>query len=112
MDDESDWYAVRCIFSVGWPPGFAGKTYEERITLWRASSGAHAIERAEEEALRYADAIIDAPSTYLGLAQAYHLYDEPNDGAEIFSLCRVNELAPTAYLDRFFDTGDERQRDA
>jgi hypothetical protein len=111
MENDSDWYAVRCVFLLGWPPEFAGRTYEERITLWRAKSGAHAIERAEEEALRHADTIVGSPSRYLGLAQAYHLYDEPKDGAEIFSLCRVSELAPTVYLNQFFDTGDERQRD-
>lgn len=48
---------------------------------------------------------------YLGLAQAYRLADEPGDGAEVFSLVRKSDLDDKAYLDAFFDTGTERQRD-
>ncbi len=110
-DGELAWYAVRCVFRAGWPPEFAGKAYEERITLWRAASFDHAVERAEAEARAYAAVIADGPSEYVGFAQAYHLYDEPTDGAEIFSLFRVSDLEPEPYLDHFFDTGDERQKD-
>ena len=109
-DAESPWYAVRCIFRAGWPPEFAQRAYEERITLWRARSLDDAIERAEVEAREYAAAITDGPSEYVGLAQAYQMYDEPVDGAELFSLFRVSELEPGEYLDRYFDTGDERQQ--
>lgn len=107
--DAARWYAVRCIFAVGWPPEAAGSTYEERITLWRASSADDAIARAETEALGYAATISESPSTYLGLAQSYHLLEEPADGAEVFSLMRTSDLDPPHYLDAFFDTGDERQ---
>jgi hypothetical protein len=48
---------------------------------------------------------------YLGLAQAYRLGDPPGDGAEVFSLVRGSDLGDEAYLDTFFDTGTERQRD-
>ena len=104
------WYAVRCVFTVGWPPEAVGKTYEERITLWRAASADDAIARAEAEALEYAAAIEEEPSTYLEFAQAYQLSDDPGDGAEIFSLMRDSDLDPDGYIDRFFDTGTERQR--
>lgn len=108
-DIEASWYGVRCIFAVGWPPEARGKTYEERITLWRAASAEEAIERAEAEAEEYAATIEESPSEYLGLAQAYRLDDEPGDGAEIFSLMRESSLAPGKYLDKFFATGAERQ---
>jgi hypothetical protein len=108
-DADLSWYSVRCVFAVGWPPEAAGKTYEERITLWHASSAEEAIARAEAEALEYAAVIEEAPSTYTGLAQCYQLVDEPGDGAEVFSLMRASQLEPDAYLDRFFDTGAERQ---
>jgi hypothetical protein len=81
--DGAAWYAVRCIFRCGWPPKFAGRAYEERITLWRAESFDQAIERAEAEAREYAASIIDAPDAYLSLAQAYRLSDVPADGAEV-----------------------------
>ena len=112
MPDESaaEWYAVRCILRTGWPPRFAGKAYEERITLWQAGSFDEAIERAEAEVREYAATITDGPHRYVGLAQAYHLFDLPGDGVEVFSLVRRSKLKPKAYLDRFFDTGKERQR--
>lgn len=102
---------MRCVFRAGWPPEFAGKAYEERITLWRATSFDNAVERAEAVARAYAAAIVDGPSEYVGFAQAYHLYDEPPDGAEVFSLFRVSDLEPEPYLDHFFDTGGERQQE-
>jgi hypothetical protein len=37
------------------------------------------------------------------------MVDEPEHAAEVFSLMRDSDLATDAYLDRFFDTGDERQ---
>lgn len=100
---------MRCVFAVGWPPEAAGKTYEERITLWRARSADEAIARAEAEAQEYAGEIDDHPSTYLDLAQSFRLFDEPADGAEIFSLMRDSDLPPDDYLDTFFDTGAEHQ---
>jgi hypothetical protein len=70
----------------------------------------HAIERAEAEAVEHASTGVGASGRYLRLAQAYLLYDVPGDGAEIFSLIRESKRKPRAYLDRFFDTGAERQR--
>lgn len=61
---------------------------------------------AEAEAGEYAT---DVAGEYLGLAQVYSPADEPRHGAELFSLLRDSPLQPAAYLDAFFDTGDERQ---
>jgi hypothetical protein len=106
----TNWYAVRCVFAVGWPPEAAGHTYEERVTLWQAGTAEEAIERAEAEAQDYATAIDEAPSIYLGLAQSFQLSASPADGAEAFSLMRTSDLQPSAYLDKYFDTGAERQQ--
>jgi hypothetical protein len=84
----------------------ASATYEERITLWRASSPDEAVALAETEAGEYA---ADVAGEYVGLAQVYSICDQPVHGAELFSLLRESTLAPQAYLDAFFDTGDERQ---
>lgn len=86
-------------------------TYEERITLWRAASADEAIARAEEEAEEYAAGIEETPVVYLGLAQCFHLFDDPGDGAEIFSLMRDSDLDHDDYIDSFFDTGSERASD-
>lgn len=98
------WYAVRCLFHFPWgdPPG----VYEERITLWRASSADEAIRRAEAEASEY---IEGSDGRYVGLAQSYHLAvgDTVDDGSEVFSLMRDSSLGSDEYISQFFDTGSE-----
>lgn len=81
--------------------------FEERVTLWRASSEDEAIRRAEQEAAEYA-----APAGWkvLDLFQCYRLPEDPTDGGEAFSLIRHSDLAAEEYLDAFFDTGQELQR--
>ncbi|GAA1615289.1 hypothetical protein [Actinoplanes couchii] len=101
MDDQEAWYSVRCVFRLT-----EFRTYEERITLWRASSPEQAVNLAESEAAEYAS---DVAGEYLGLAQVYAMDAGPEHGAELFSLLRDSPLPPTAYLDTHFDTGTERQ---
>ncbi|HTU74021.1 MAG TPA: hypothetical protein VMG38_10940 [Trebonia sp.] len=102
---ESGWYSVRCLFR--WQ-GWAGRPYEERITLWRARSLDDAIELAEGEAGEYADG---ENIEFLGFSQAYALSAESGIGAgtEVFSLLRDSDLPPRDYLDGFFGTGTEHQ---
>jgi len=106
-DEEQRWYAVRSVFET--PADGGESAYEERITLWVAGTVDEALEKAAAEASEYAEF---AGATYLaGFAQAYHLADAPpRDGAEVFSLTRDSALAPRAYVERFFDTGTERQQ--
>jgi hypothetical protein len=105
----SSWYAVRCVFRTAWmgddgDPAPDENLYEERITLWQATTAEEAIALAEEEAQEYAA----DEDEYLELAQAFRLFDEPEAGAEVFSLMRSSALGPDEYLDAFFDTGAER----
>lgn len=65
--ESSGWVGVRCVFQSEVD---GTRTFEERVTIWRASDMAVGIQLAEEEALEYAD-IVDA--TYTGLAQGYAL---------------------------------------
>jgi hypothetical protein len=101
--NDQSWFTVRCILHHS-----DRGAYEERITLWRAATFDDAIAHAEREARDYASDLETAE--YTGLAQAYHLYDQPNDGAEVFSLVRDSQLPREDYLDTFFDTGSERQQ--
>ena len=94
------WYTVRCVFQAPQDEGFS---YEERVTLWQADDFNTAIALAEEESQAYEF------GEYTGCAQACWLADEPGHGAEVFSLIRDSDLDAPAYLDRFFDTGAERQ---
>jgi hypothetical protein len=94
---------VRCLFEVdAGPPAI----YEERITLWRADGFDDAIALAEAEAREYSLAV---DGRYLDLAQCYALPDEPQHGAEVFSLMRESTLDRQTYLAQFFDTGSEHQ---
>ena len=109
------WFAVRCLFddrqNRPWGPHdltMGEHAYEERITLWVASSPDEAIKFAEGEARVYASSI---NSEYLGLAQSYMLEGEPREGGEAFSLIRRSRLDPDAYADHFFNTGLEYQRE-
>lgn len=106
------WYAVRCIFQQFTPDRadeLAVHQYEERITIWTASTSDEAIEYAEAEARSYAESVADEPDVYLGLAQSYELYDDPaKAGSEVFSLIRSSGLGPSDYLDHFYHTGTER----
>jgi hypothetical protein len=103
-DSDASWYGIRCIFKHRDRP-----QYEERITVWRATSFEAAIGRAKAEAVEY-QAICECE--YVRLAQAFHLAtDLIADGSEVFSLIRTSDLAPDEYINRFFDTGSELQRD-
>ncbi|WP_035874792.1 hypothetical protein [Kitasatospora cheerisanensis] len=101
-----NWYGVRCVFR--WTAG-AGRSYEERVTLWQAPSAEDAIALAEAEAETYA---AENGVEYLGFAQSYRLasHGTPGAGTEVFSLLRDSRLEPDAYLDAYFDTGCERQQ--
>jgi hypothetical protein len=103
---EEPWYAVRCVFAFG-PDG--DRTYEERVTIWRADSFDRAIERAELEAAEYAETL---DAEYLGFAQAFHLAvdDRPlESGDEVFSLMRDSTLSANDYISAFFATGTESE---
>ena len=107
MSDER-WFGVRCVF---WHDG---DSFEERITLWRATSLDEAIAQAEEEAHEYCEGF---DCKYVGLAQAYGPATSPGGedaveitpGTEVFSLFRLSEFEPAEYVDHFFDTGSEVQ---
>jgi hypothetical protein len=78
--------------------------YEERITVWKASTFDEAVGLAEDEAKEYAGLI---EGKYLGFLQAYWMPNDPGHSSEVFSLLRDSDLDPTKYIDRFFQTGSE-----
>lgn len=103
-------FAVRCIFEAPVESINTKKfLYEERITLWRALDIDQAIDRAQDEAKQYCR---NNPGfRFSGLSQAFWMFQPvEGDGVEVFSLLRESDLQMDEYLDRFFSTGDERQR--
>jgi hypothetical protein len=82
--------------------------YEERITLWSANTADEAIEMAEKEAMRYSK---KNNIEFIGLSQLYHLFENRiRNGTEIVSLMREHNYSANKYIDRYFDTGFERQQ--
>jgi hypothetical protein len=115
-EEQTSWYAVRSVFRAETTAEFAPadladgeSAYEERITLWQATTFDEAIDLAEAEAVEYAEFM---GVEYLAdFGQAYNVADvPPRNGTEIFSLTRYSPLAAEAYIERFFDTGRERQQ--
>lgn len=104
-------FSVRCIFR--WEPRPDQRLkylYEERITLWQADDIDEAISLAEEEARTYAS---DSGGEYLEYCQAYSLFEDIQSNAvEAFSLLRDSDLEPAAYVEAFFETGNEHERAA
>ncbi|MCA9044312.1 MAG: hypothetical protein KDA69_08330 [Planctomycetaceae bacterium] len=84
--------------------------YEERIIIVRAGSDDDAIAKVEQYSKDYESDTTE----YVGYAMAFHIFDEngPCLGSrtEVFSLIRESALDPNAYLDHFYDTGNEFAR--
>lgn len=100
-----DWYGVRTVYQ--WLESGA---YEERVTLWKASSFEQAILLAEADAKEYQSGKVK----YLGFAQAYDtkMDDIPIESSfEAFSLLRESDLPPADYITKFFDSGREYGQD-
>jgi hypothetical protein len=108
-DENTSWFGVRCLFQLGGHDP-AGTSYEERVTIWRAASFDQAI--AEAEAAAHVGDSADTGNEHLGLLQVHAMPEPAGHGAEVFSLIRDSDLAVDDHVDRFFDTGRERQQPA
>lgn len=106
-ETQRQWYAVRSVIRLSETDGGDSRRYEERITLLRTGSFEEAVERAEAEAIEYT---ADGGQYLIEFGQVFHLFDEPGDGAEVFSLIRDSALEPDEYVTTFFDTGRERSQ--
>ena len=102
------WFGVKCVFQISLAAETPGhRVYEERVTIWTASSFDEAIQKAEAEASEYAG----ENHKYLGYCDAFELYDDPSlEGAEVYSLMRESRKEADDYVNTFFDTGRERTR--
>jgi hypothetical protein len=106
----SKWFGVRSVFQhqrQDISPG--SNLYEERVVIVRAADFATALGKAESEAGEYA---CDDDVQFLGFSQAFEIYEDPSSPpAEVFSLMRESPLDAEAYIDSFFSTGSEREKD-
>lgn len=102
---EATWFGAKTLYR--WPDSYSkagsrGYAYEERVIILRARGADEAIQRAEQEALRYAAAAGDE-TEYLGAVDVFEMFDGVEDGAEVFSLLRSTPLGPEAFLTRYHD---------
>ena len=102
------WFGVRTFYRFAARVG-GHDAYEERVVLFEAVDADAAIAKAEIEAAGYVTLLEDGEA--LPCFQSFRMFDEPGEGAEVFSLIRTSDLAADAYIDRFFDTGTEFQRE-
>ena len=99
MPDDR-WYGAKTVFEFGGMNGITAADevmYEERINVLKASDFEAALQRAESIARRYA---ADSGSEFLGFVEVYEMFDEVEDGAEIYSMTRPSRLTRNEYLDR------------
>jgi hypothetical protein len=115
--NDQQWYSVRRV--VEHYPG----SFEERITIWLASSFEEAIELSEAEGADYAETL---EVKDLGIAQCFQIddtlivladYDRRDEvpprlapGVEVFSLIRDVPMDADTYVTTYFATGNEHQR--
>ena len=103
-----EWYAAKCIFKHHPDSTNALKAlYEERVVLFQAQNFDDAVNQAEAEAAEYcADS---GRCAYVGYVDIYHLpEDHVGHRVEVYSLMRESSLSADEYLNRFYDTGNER----
>jgi hypothetical protein len=65
-DPAREWFGIRCLFEVDPEARSDGepRVFEERLTLWQASSVDEAVDLAEADALDYANTL---DAQYLGM---------------------------------------------
>ncbi len=122
-----EWYGVRMLFrtslegrprkrDAGYRAGWA--VLEDRVVIVRARSFDAALRKAEREAERYAahetkNAYGQRVVTkYMGVANAYRMYDPPAAGAEVYSSTRFvpSRLGRRAILKSWFDEEEGADR--
>lgn len=106
--EEKVWYGAKTLYQVQTNTVESPKKlYEERVVILKASSLDNAIVEAEKEARQYASD--DSGITYLEYVNVFKLISqEIRDKTEVFSLMRESRLGANKYIDRYFNTGNER----
>lgn len=105
-----EWYAVKCLFHHPTRKKLGENyLYEERITLWEASSLGEAYSKAEDEAMKYAR---ESDAVFIQPVNSFQLFDKSiTNGTEIYSLMRGSNFSPKTYRDTFCNTDLDRLTD-
>lgn len=109
--NSEPWYGIKLVFRHSnlevEVPG--SNVYEERVILVNANSEDEAISLAELEAVEYAKDV--GGCEYLKFSSCFHTNeDKIVHLSEVYSVMRESSLSSEEYLDKFYDTGLERER--
>lgn len=90
--------------------GHSSHLFEERIIILEGESREDVISQAESEGLQYASQFDNV--TYAGYVDVFEIQSsEVGIGSEFYSLIRRSNLDIADYVDRFYDTGNECERE-
>jgi hypothetical protein len=90
--------------------GHISHLFEERMVIVEADSFDDAIRQAEIEAKRYAAQFMNV--RFAGYIDIFELATgDLRPGLEFYSLIRRSDLGVDEYIDRFYDTGKECERE-
>jgi len=107
MKDSESWFAVRCLFEHPTRKKEGeDHLYEERTTLWRATSFEDAHAQAEEESKNYA---AEDDCIFIRVSDSFKLFDETIEaGTEVFSTMRGSNMDPELYQKTYCCTPYDR----
>jgi hypothetical protein len=103
------WYGVKCLFEhFGLSKVPEAHAYEERVIVVLAASFDDALGKAKKLSVSYTDG---SSIKYMGYCNAYAM-DEAviTEGTEVYSVMRETKLAPTAFIDHYYDDGTDKYR--
>lgn len=106
-----EWYAVKGIFR--WYMKDTGETarFEDRVTLFKATSFDEAIEMAKKEAIEYCEEYPTANYLIesLGIWETFSLQTEViEQGEEVFSQLFHSYLDAKDYIQKYYPKSEER----
>lgn len=109
----SNYYTAKSIYrhlEIGNEGGEVSSLYEERMVIIESDSFDNAVMEAEREALAYADQFDNVD--FGGYIDVFELsINDISPGSEFYSLIRRSNLNIDDYIDRFYDTGEECERE-
>jgi hypothetical protein len=95
---KKQWFSAKGVFVHRDSGSGPRQLYEERLILVRARTFRKARKLAEKDAQKY-ERLLDG-CAFTKFVEVFRLFDEPGDGAEVFSTMEQSDLEPKEYVER------------
>jgi hypothetical protein len=95
---KKQWFSAKGVFVHRDSGSGPRQLYEERVLLVRARTFRKARKLAEKDAQKY-ERLLDG-CAFTEFVEVFRLFDEPGDGAEVFSTMEQSDLEPKEYVER------------